>query len=99
MLNVHWNHLENLRNKVASDLPPESELIDLGSVLGIKGLTKHTGDSNMPNRVESLNLKLIQTKVKHLGFLISLSYVNFYLGNKLLKIDITKFTATKIKYT
>lgn len=48
ILNVHWNHLENLRNKVASDLSPESELIDLGRVLGIKGLTKHTGDSNMP---------------------------------------------------
>lgn len=62
-------------------LPPEPELIDLGRDPGIGMLSKKPSDSNMQTGVRNivLNLKLIQTKVKHRGFLMPLSPVIFFL--------------------
>lgn len=80
--------MEILKNKIfqASDPPPESELGDLGRDPNNVGmLKKHPGDSILHTglKTAALDLKLIQTTVKWV--LISLSSVNFYLGNKLLK--------------
>ena len=96
VLDVHWNYLENLGNKVGSDPPPKSEIIDLG-----RGLW-HQSTQVIPIRSCSWehcsSPKMIQTKVKCFGFVISLLHVNFYLGNKHLKVKFSGIPATKIKY-